>query len=145
MHRCRRTSVENWSWPPPFFSRKAVIPADIPQKNIYFFDTDAEKGVPNRKTRFPQKKNKRRCNVFCFKMEAFVHRNLRLEKFVKKVKKSSFIQKIDFRFHHLQLYLWEWRLLDNYVYFFFFFWLTLFVFLDVLSLSDIVPYRNLVA
>ena len=49
-----------------------------------FFDTDAEKGVPNRKTRFPQKKNK---------MEAMVHQNLRLEKSVKKVEKSNFIQK----------------------------------------------------
>ena len=77
-----------------------------------------KKGLRHRKTRFPQKKNKRRCNVFCFKMEAMVHRNLRLEKSVKKVENSSFIQKIHIRFHHLQLYLWVWRLFDNYIYFF---------------------------
>ena len=39
--------------------------------------------------------------------------------------------------------LWKGAVSDNYIYFFFFFWLTLFVFLDVLSLFHIVPYRNL--
>ena len=58
-----------------------------------FFDTVTEKGVPNRKTRFPQKKNKRRCNVFCFKLEAIVHRNVHREESLKKLEKPSFIQK----------------------------------------------------
>ena len=31
-----------------------------------FFDTDAQKSAPNRRTRFPQKKNERRWNVFLF-------------------------------------------------------------------------------
>ena len=82
------------------------------KRPVKFFDTDAEKGVPYPKTRFPQNKHKRSCNVFCFKMEVFAHRNLRLEKSVKKVEKSSFIQKLDIRSHHLQLHLWKWRLFD---------------------------------
>ena len=40
-------------------------------------------------------------------MEAIVHRNLRLEKSVKKVEKSRFIQKRDIRFHQLQTSLVE--------------------------------------
>ena len=60
---------------------------------VYFFETDAEKGVPNRKTRFPQKKNKKYWNVFCSKMEVIVYRNIRLEKSVKIVAKSYLIEK----------------------------------------------------
>ena len=51
-------------------------------------------------------------------MAAIVHRNLRLEKSVRKKVEKSFIQKKDIRFRHLQLYLWEWRLFDNYICFF---------------------------
>ena len=87
---------------------KAVISAQVK-----FFDTDAEKGVPNRNTRFLQKKNKRRCNVFCFKIEAIVHRNLRLENSVKEVEKSSSVRKRDIRFHHLPLCLWKATLSEN--------------------------------
>ena len=65
------------------------------------------------------KKNKRRCNVFCFKMEAILHRNLRLEKLVKKVEKSSFLQKRDIRFQHLQLCLWKATLFDNLIHVFY--------------------------
>ena len=86
---------------------------------VLFFDTDAEKDIPNRKTRFPQKKNERRGNVLCFKIEAIVHRNLRLEKSVKKVEKSNFIQERDIRFPHLQLCLWKATLSDNLVHVFY--------------------------
>ena len=90
-----------------FFLTKSRYFHRYPTKKapVKFFDTDAEKGVPHRKTRLPKKKNKRRSNVFCFKMEAIVHRKLRLEKTVKKVEKSSFLQKKVIRFHHSQLYL----------------------------------------
>ena len=72
------------------FLRIAFISSDIHK----IFLADTEKGIPNRKTKFPQKKNKRHCNVFfCFKMEAIVHRYLRLKNSVKKVDKSSFIRK----------------------------------------------------
>ena len=53
------------------------------------------------------KEKQKRCNVFCFKMEAMIHRNLRPEKSVKKVEKSNFSQKIDIRVRRIQLYLWE--------------------------------------
>ena len=127
MRRYRRNSVENWGWPPLFFNEKPLFaPISHKKTPVKFFDTDAEKGVPYQKTRLSQKKNIRRCNVFYFKMEAPVHRNLLLEKSVKKVEKSSFIQEIDIRFHHLQLYLWEWKFFDNYIYFFssfdYYFW-----------------------
>ena len=61
------------------------------KRPVYFFDTDAEKSVPNWKIRFPQRKNKRRWNIFGSKTEATV--NLRLENSVKEVEKSSYIQK----------------------------------------------------
>ena len=66
-------------------------------------ETDAGKKRTPSENHMPQKKNKRRCNVFCFKMEAIVHQNLRLEKSVKKVEKSSFLQKIDLPFGSLNL------------------------------------------
>ena len=108
IRRYRRTSSANWSWPPLFFNEKPLFPPIFHNKNAgKFFDTDAEKSVPHRKIRFPQKKNKRRCNVFfCFKMEAIVHRNLRLEKSVKKLEKSSFIHQ-DCCYHHLQTFFIE--------------------------------------
>ena len=46
-------------------------------------------------------------------METIVHRNLRPEKSVKKVEKSSFKQKRNIQFHHLQLCLWKATLSDN--------------------------------
>ena len=77
MRRYRRNSDGNWGWPPQFFNEKPLFPPISHKKaSVKFFDTDGEKGVPNRKARFPQNKNKIRCNVFCFKMEAIVHRNL---------------------------------------------------------------------
>ena len=119
MRRYRRNSVENWGWLPVFFNEKPFFPPISHKKApVKFFDTDGEKSVPNRKTRFPQKKNKRRSNVFCFKMEAIVHRNLPLEKSVRKVEKSSFIQKRDIRFHHFQLCLWKETLSDNLIHVF---------------------------
>ena len=76
-------------------------------------------------------------------MEAIVHQKLRLEKSMKKAEKSSFLQKIDFRFHHLQLYLWDWTLFDNYIYFFLLLTNTSCLFRCIESVH-IVPYLNLV-
>ena len=78
-------------------------------------------------------------------MEAIVHRSLRLETSMKKVEKSSFIRKIDLRFRHLQLHLWEWRFFDNYICFFLFFLRFLrkrFAFSDLLGLFYFVRYLN---
>ena len=109
MRLYRRTSFENWSWPPLFSSEKPLFPPiSYRKKNVgRFFDTDVDKrDFPNRKkNRFPQKKH-----VFCSKMKTIVYQNLRPEKSVKVVAISSLIEKKHTRFHHLQLYLWEWRL-----------------------------------
>ena len=75
-------------------------------------------------------------------MEAIVHRNLRLEKSMKKEEKSSFIPKIDIRFRHLQLYLREWRLFDNYICFFCSFDENVCFFSDLLGLFYFVRYLN---
>ena len=67
-----------------------------------------KKAYPIGKPDFPKEKQK---TLQCFLFQNGGYRTpkpgLRLEKSVKKVEKSSFIQKIDIRFHHLQLYLWE--------------------------------------
>jgi len=55
----------------------------------------------------PKEKQKNVAIFFCFKIEAIVQRNLRVQKSVKKVEKSSFIQKVDIRLRHLQLYFWK--------------------------------------
>ena len=100
-----------------------------------------KKAYPIGKADFP-KKNKRRCNdVFCFEMEAIVHRILCLEKSVK-VGKSSFIQKnrhLDPSFSTVFVGL---KIVPQLYLLFFFFWLTRFVFSDVLNLFHIVIHRN---
>ena len=69
---------------------------------------------------FPERKTKDvKTNVLRFKMEAIVHRSLRLEKLVKKVEKSSFLQKRDIRIHHLPLCLWKATLSDNLIHVFY--------------------------
>ena len=123
-----------------FFSRKAVISADVLQKKapVKFFWYWCRKGVSNRKTRFTQKKNKRRCNAFVSKWRLSTPKSSPW-KVRDKFGKIKFHTRNRNWFHHLQLYLLEWRLFDNYIHFFFFFWLTVFVFLDALSLFHIVP------
>ena len=57
MRRYRRNCVENWDWRPLFFNEKPSFPPiSLKKAPVKFFETDAEKGVPNRKTRFPEKK-----------------------------------------------------------------------------------------
>ena len=51
---------------------------------VFVFDADAEKSVPNRKTRFLKRKTKNVGLFFCAKMETILYRNLSLEKSVKK-------------------------------------------------------------
>ena len=85
MSRYRRYSFEDLGSPPLFSHEKPLLlPISHKKSPVNFFDTDAEKGVTYRKTRFQQKKIKRQSNVFCFKIEAIVHRYLPLEKLVKK-------------------------------------------------------------
>ena len=119
MRRYRRNSVENWGWPPVFFNEKPFFPPLSHKKSAgkIFWYWFRKRRTPSENQISP-KKNNRRCNVFCFKMEAIVHRNLPLEKSVRKVKKSSFIQKRDIRFHHFQLCLWKATLSDNLIHVF---------------------------
>ena len=122
MRRYRRASVENVEQlNAAIFQRKTVISANIPQKSAgKIFWYWCRKDVPHRKTRFPPKKQK---TLQSFLLQNGGYRTPesspgKICEKRKKWKKSSFIHKIDNRFRHLQLYLWEWRLFDNYFDFF---------------------------
>ena len=110
MRRYRRISAANWGWPLLIFKRKPLFsPISHKKAPVKFFDTDAEKVVPNRKTRFsppPPKKKTKTLQCFLFPNGGYRTPKSSLRKVRKKVEKSSFIQKIDIRFRHLQLYLW---------------------------------------
>ena len=81
----------------PHFRR--YTPKKAPVK---IFDTDAERGVPNRKTTFPRKKKQKTLQCFLFQNVGYHTPKLSPRKVGKKVEKSSFIQKRDIRFHELQ-------------------------------------------
>ena len=102
-----------------------------------------KKAYPIRKPDCP-KRNIRRCNVFCFKMDALVHRNLLLQKSVKKVKKIKFHTRNRHSAPSSSTVFVGVKIFWQLYLFFFFFWLTLLVFSDVLSLFHVVPYLNLV-
>ena len=122
MRRYRRKSVENWGWPLLFFTEKPLFPPISHKKAaVKFLNTDAEKSVPNRKTRFPQKEKKTlECLLFqnggCRTPKSLPRKVC--ENSGKIIQNHSY-KKINFRFYHLQLYLREWRIFDNYIYFFF--------------------------
>ena len=118
MRPYRKHSVKKWGWTSLLINEKPLfLPISFKKVPVKSFNTDAEKGIPHRKTRFPRKRNKRGCNVCWFKMEAIIHRNFGLEKSLEKVEKSSFIQKKGIPFHHVQLYLWKLSFFDSYFHF----------------------------
>ena len=77
-----------------------------------------KEAFPIGKPDFPKRKTKDVAMFFVSKWR-LAYTEIFARKIREKVEKSSFIQKLDMGFHHLQLYLWEWRLFDNYIYFFF--------------------------
>ena len=66
------------------FLRKAVVPPICHEKMpVHLLNTDEEKLLTNRETKFLQKKNKRRCNGFDSKTEAFYIETFTSQKSVK--------------------------------------------------------------
>ena len=122
--RCYRgNSLENWGLPPLVFNEKLLSrPLSHKKSAVEIFSYWwRKKGVPCGKTRFPQRKKKKSCNVFCFKMEAIVHPIFRLANSVEKLENSRFIRKKTFGFIMFSRYLWRLRFFDNCIYFFLFF------------------------
>ena len=140
-------SVENWGWPPLFFSEKPLFPPISHRKNAgkFFWYWCRKKRTPSENQISPKEKQ-RCCNVFCFKMEAIVHQNLPPERSEKKVEKSSFIQETRDRYSvpSSSTVFVGLKIVRQLYLLFFLFWLTLLVFLYVLSLFHIFPSLNLV-
>ena len=144
---CRycRNSFENWSWPTEFFDEKPLFPPISHKKYAgkIFWSWCSKGRTPSENQISPKRKTKD------VAMCLFQNGGYNIPKSSpRKVREKS--GKIKFHTKNRQSVpssstvfvgvkiVWQLYLL------FFFFWLALFVFLDVLSLFDIVPYLNLV-
>ena len=91
MRRYRKISAANSGWPPLFFNEKPI--SHKKSAGNIFLILMQKKAYSIGKPGFPKRKTKDVTMFFGFEMEAIVHRNLCLEKSVKKVEKSNFKQK----------------------------------------------------
>ena len=137
MRLYRRTAAANWSWRCYFLTKSRYV-RRYPTKKapVKFFDIDAEKGVPHRRTRFPQKKNKRRSNVFfLFQNGAYPIPKSSPGKILEKSGKIKFHTKNRQSVPSSSTVFVGVKIVYNYIYCFLSFWLTRFVFLVVLAFS----------
>ena len=91
MHRYRRTSVENWGWPPLLSNEKPLfLPISYKENAGKFFDTNGKKAYPIEKPEFCKRKTKDIGTFFVSKWRLLY---TDLEKSLKIVAKSSLIEK----------------------------------------------------
>ena len=142
MRRYRRSSVENWGWPPLFFNETPLFPPNIPQKSagiIFWYWCTKRRTQPENQISPQEKKTLQR---FLFQNGGYRTLKSSPRKFRENFRKIKFLTKNRHSVSSASSVFVGVKIIRQ-LYSIFSFWLTRFVFLDVLCLFYIVLYRNL--
>ena len=145
MRSYRRTSAENWSWPPLFVNEKPFLCADIPQKSAgKIFWYWCRKMCTLSENQISPKEKQKTLQCFLFQIWGYRTPKPSPRNVNEKIGKIKFHTKNRHSVPSSSTLFVKMKIVRQLNLLFFFFWLTLLVFLDVLSLFHIAPYLNLV-